>query len=359
VARAGRSYPNRPRLTRHPRNWDWHVTLPVFETLSEWPLIEVVTPSATIPLAAFQTVSEWPTLDLDYDYALALPVFETLSEWPDPGAQVPILPGDRITDDFQIEFNGTLFGGPGNIYQITSDGVEGWDDLPGMDSANVSRPTWHGSWPGRTLAQERQVTATIAVNVADDQDWAGAVATLRRLITPPVGETGQPLVVSTRNEVLVCLEAVADSRAMSTGAYHVGWAPVAVRWIVADPRRYNVQRSGVTIPPGATIEISNAGNVASHPLLRIDGPVVNPSISNTTLGRTLDFLLTLNSGQRLIIDTDAGNATVGGESVLSTLTGSSSPVSDFALERGNNSITFSPDSGGDIGLVALYRDAWL
>ncbi|MGI5274900.1 phage distal tail protein [Nonomuraea sp. CA-218870] len=237
--------------------------------------------------------------------------------------------------------------------------MEGWEDLPSMDSSNVARPTWHGSWPGRFYAQERQVTATIAVNVGEGGDFAGAVAALRHLLTPPVGETGAPLVISGRDEILMAPEAVVDTRAMPTQSFHVGWVPVAVRWICSDPRRYNVIRSGVAVPPEATVDITNAGNVATHPLLRVDGPVVNPSLANTTLSRTLDFVLTLAEGERLVIDTDAGNATVDGESVLSTMTGTSAPVGDFVFERGVNSITFAPDSGGDAGLTVLYRDAWL
>ncbi|MEU6725458.1 hypothetical protein ABZ917_17260 [Nonomuraea wenchangensis] len=315
------------------------------------------TPNANLFLGPFETVSEWPELELAYDYGLVLPVFDTTSEWPDLGVVVPIKPGDSITGNYQIEYNGTLFGGYGNIYQILS--VEGWDDLPGMDSSNVSRPTWHGSWPGRYRSQERQITATLAVSVGSDDDWAGAVATLRRLLTPPAGETGMPLVVSTRDEILMVPEAVVDTRAMPMASYHVGWAQVSVRWIAADPRRYNVVRSGVSIPPEAGEDIENAGNVASHPLIRVDGPVVNPTITNLTLNRTLNFLLTLNSSQRLTIDTDAGNATVDGESVLSTLTGTSAPVADFVLERGTNTLTFAVDTGGSGGLTVLYRDAWL
>ncbi|SET47958.1 phage distal tail protein [Nonomuraea wenchangensis] len=357
MARAGRSYPNRPSLSRHPRNWDQSRTLGIFETVSEWPPVSVETPNANLFLGPFETTSEWPGLEFAYDYHPVLPVFETTSEWPSPGVSVPIKPGDSITGSYQIEYNGTLFGGHGNIYQII--GVEGWDDLPGMDSSNVSRPTWHGSWPGRYRSQERQVTATLAINVGDGDDFAGAVATLRRLLTPPASEAGQPLVVSTRDEVLMVPEAVVDTRAMPMASYHVGWVQVSVRWICADPRRYNVVRSGVAIPPGSTADVENAGNVASHPLLRVDGPVVNPVITNPTLERTLSFLLTVPSGQRLTIDTDAGNATVNGESVLSTLTGASAPVADFVLERDTNVLTFAADSGGTTGLTVLYRDAWL
>ncbi|HEY9372080.1 phage distal tail protein [Streptomyces sp.] len=359
MARAGRSYPNRPNIARHPRNWDWHIALGPFETLAEWPAITAETPNADVLLAPLETLSEWPGLDIAVDFAATLPAFETLSEWPDPGVVVPVLPGDDITGNYQIEFNGTVFGGYGNQYQIIAGSVEGWDDLPALDSANVPRPSGHGAWPGRYLAQARQVTATIAVNIGDGGDFAGAVAEIRKLLTPPAGETGAPLVISTRDEILLSLEAVADSRAMPTGAYHAGWIPVAVRWICADPRRYNVIRSGINIPVASTQTIENAGNVETHPLLRLDGPVENPVVANTTLGRTIAFAVTLNSTQRLTIDTDAGNATIDGESALSTLTGTSAPVSDFVFERGTNQISYTASSGGSKGLVTLYRDAWL
>ncbi|HEY9371596.1 phage distal tail protein [Streptomyces sp.] len=327
--------------------------------MSEWPAVLVETPNANLFLGPFQTVSEWPDLTLAYDQNLVLAPFETLSEWPDPGVQVPILPGDSITGSYQIEYNGTLLGGYGNQYQIIAGSVEGWDDLPALDSSNVARPSWHGSWPGKFYSQERQVSATIAINVGDGGDFAGAIGQIRHLLTPPAGETGAPLVIATRDEVLMVPEAVVDTRAMPTGSYHAGWVSVAVRWVCADPRRYNVIRSGFDIPAGGTVPLENAGNVASHPLLRVDGPVVNPSISNSTLGRTLSFLITLADGERMEIDTDAGNATVAGVSVLSTLTGASAPVSDFVLERGTNELSYAPDDGGAAGVVALYRDAWL
>jgi hypothetical protein len=358
VARSGRSYTNRPVIARHPRNWDWFIDLGPFETISEWPDLEVATPNADAHLGVFETLSEWPAPDIAVDFTAFLGVFETISEWPDSGVDVPILPGDNITGNFQIEYNGTLFGGYGNIYQIIAGSVEGWDDLPPLDSSNVPRPSGHGSWPGIYRAQERQVTATIAINVIDG-DFAGAIAEIRKLLVPPAGETGAPLVISTRDEILMSLEAVADTRTMPTGAYQEGWVPVAVRWICADPRRYNVIRSGINISVSTTAVVENAGNVATHPILRIDGPVLNPTVTNVTLGRTISFAIELSPTQRLTIDTDAGNAIVDGQSVLSKLTANSDPVSDFVFDRGSNEISYTATSGGGKGLVTLYRDAWL
>ncbi len=196
-----------------------------------------------------------------------------------------------------------------------------------MDSGNVARPTRHGSWAGRRLAQDRQVSATIAVNTNDD--FAGALNALRLALAPADDESGLPLVVSGRDEVLLA-EAAVDARVQPTQGYPAGWVPVAVRWVCADPRLYNVDRSGVAISVGQTVSV-----------------------------RTLQFTITLAADDRLEIDADAGNATVGGENVMSTLTGSSAPVPDFVFGRGTNAITYTATSGGENPLTVLYRDAWL
>lgn len=47
----------------------------------------------------------------------------------------------------------------------------------------------------------------------------------------------------------------------------------------------------------------NAGNSAAYPVLRIDGPVANPSIEQTTNGAGLTFDATLADGEYLLIDT--------------------------------------------------------
>lgn len=358
MARAGRAYPNRPIIARHPTNHGRQVDLGPFETFSEWPTITVDTPNANIHLGPFETASEWPPLDLSYEQRFTLAAFETVSEWPPLTVDVPVLPGDSITGDYQIEYGGLLFGGHGNRYQILAGTVEGWDDLPSLDSGNITRPTRHGSWPGRRLAQERQVSATVAINASSSDDFNGLLSTLRQAMVPLDDETETPLVISTRGEMLLAYGAV-DARVMPTGDYHQGWVPVAIRWTCSDPRRYNPDRSGARVPVGTQVTVSNAGNVVTHPLVRIDGPAVNPTIANATTGRTLSFLVTLVGGQRLEIDADAGTVVINGDNAMSTLTGSSAPPADFVLARGSNTLTYSVGDGGSAGAVLLYRDAWI
>ncbi|MFC3986428.1 phage distal tail protein [Streptosporangium jomthongense] len=308
------------------------------------PLLTVET-SAVVPA---------PSARVDADVILG-PVAIAVSI-PHPVVTVPVLPGDQITGDFQIEFGGLLFGGYGNRYQVLAGSVEGWDDLPSLDSGNVLRPSRHGSWAGRRLSQDRQVSATIGIDASGD--FTSALSALRQVLVPPDDETEVPLVVSGRDEVLLAWAAV-DARVIPTQDYATGWAPVQVRWTCSDPRRYGLIRLGVTVPVGVETSLFNGGNVATHPLIRIPGPAVNPILTNALMGRSIQFTITLGSDERLDIDTDAGTVAVGDTNKMSALSGSSVPVQDFVLGVGANPITYTTTSGGAGGADFLWRDAHL
>ncbi|OPG10564.1 hypothetical protein [Microbispora sp. GKU 823] len=72
----------------------------------------------------------------------------------------------------------------------------------------------------------------------------------------------------------------------------------------------------------------------------------------------LEFNTTVPSGQMLIIDTYYGTARLGGNDVISTLSGTSVPVFDLVLAAGANAVTY--DGGGSApGITLLWRHAYL
>lgn len=312
--------------------------------------------AATLAPVLALAVIPTPAISADFNANISLVTVVAVAIIPLPVVGVPILPGDQITGNYQIEYGGLLFGGYGNPYQIIAGSLEGWGDLPSLDSGSVTRPNRHGTWAGRRLAQERQVSVVIATDA--NGDFTGALNALRLAITPRDDETEVPLVVSGRDEVLLAYAAV-DARVQPTRDYSTGWVPVSIRWVCSDPRLYNVVQSGISIPVDSAVDVANAGNVATHPVIRVFGPAVNPEISNGALDRMLAFSITLDAGEILEIDTDNGTATVSGENVMSTLTGASAPVADFVFARGVNPITYTADSGGATPATALWRDAWL
>ncbi len=102
---------------------------------------------------------------------------------------------------------------------------------------------------------------------------------------------------------------------------------------------------------GTTI-INNTGDVDSFPTITVPGACTNPTITNTTTGKTLQFVgLTLSAGQSLIIDCDARTAKVGSVSKIALL----SADSEFwTLAPGNNTITFGVSSGTVTANVDYY-----
>ncbi|MER6575838.1 hypothetical protein [Nonomuraea sp. NPDC001023] len=309
----------------------------------------------TIPLAAFSLGWEFPALAL----TVPLGTFELGWEFPAITASVPPNAGDQLTGaPGQIEWNGTLWG-PGTSFTVQS--IDGWRSLPQLDNLNVQRPSRHGAWAARRLAQQRLVTIRLQPNsVTDPEQIDDLLAQLDAVTGVLEDETEWPLVIKGYGDAQLAFGAIADRDIPMDADYSVGAPSVAVLIVCSDPRRYSLSRTGVDLPLGNVIQVTNAGNVASHPILRIPGPVVDPTITNQTLGRVIQFSVTLADGELLVIDTNAGTAIVGSDSQMSDLTGVSVPPTEFVLARGANRLLYSSTSGGDTHpAVCLYRDAWM
>lgn len=360
MARSGRSYTNRPIIARHPRTFDRLLTLGPFESVSEWPAIAVDTPNVNLFLGPFESVSEWPALGFVRDQIFTLPAFESVSEWPALTVSVPPSPGDAMSGaDGELEWNGhlerLLAGGGQALHRITE--LEGWEDLPGIESGNTARPSRDGSYSGRKFAEERVVTATIQL---DDNTgtFAQSLAFLRRATAKPEDDTEYPLVIRLRGETLLAYGAV-TGRILPTGLVGAGLVQATIRWTCSDPRRYSLDLQGTTIPLGTPTDILNDGSAETHPLIRLAGPVTDPVLTNSTLDQVIAFDLEVPAGETLTLDTDNATATMGGDSQMSALTGASVPVGDFVLTAGGNTIAYTATSGGGEGADVLWRHAHL
>ncbi|MFI6510144.1 phage distal tail protein [Streptosporangium sp. NPDC050855] len=359
MARIGRGQPNRPIIVRQPRNYDAHPPLPVFETAAEFPPLDIFTPGITVPLSAFETAAEFPPLVVHKDAGFILPVFETAAEFPELTITTPILAGELITGNFQIEWGRLLLGGPGNVYQILEPGVEGWDDLPELDSGNAPRSARHGSWTGRDYAQQREVSATIGIDGPQDSTaWVLAMRNFRRAFGVSEDGSEQTLTIRTLGETLLA-RAKAQARVMPAGLYGQRWTAVSVRWTCSDPRRYDLQQESVTVDAGSTDTCINDGDVATSPRIKVFGPVANPVITNVSMGRILRFLVSLNDGQLLDIDTNAGTVLIDGEDAMDTLSSLSVPIEEWVLAAGTNTISYSVSSGGLGGIELQFRSSYL
>ncbi len=352
MARLGRGTSTSSKVVRPFRRQDAEHGLGVFATSSTFPPLTVTSPSVAFTLPVFATTSQFPTFTIEYDTQFALGVFATTSSFPEIAPDVPILPGQFLTGHYPIEWARTVFGvAP---YYVIS--VEGWDDLPEIDSGNAVRSARHGSWPGRDFAQSRTVSAVIAISDSAE-GFGGARRDLRRILNVSEDGSQLDLVIRTDSETLKT-KAKINGRVLPTESYGQGFTAVAVRWVCADPRRYDLQQQSVTITPGGAEFLVNDGDIATNPIIKINGPVVDPVITNDTLERILRFNITLADGKQLIVDTDAGTVTLDGDDRMDTLSSLSVPVEEWVIPAGTSRISYATTSGS-AHIELLFASAYL
>lgn len=269
------------------------------------------------------------------------------------------MPGDLITGDYQAQL-GTLLLGAGTPYEIEADtGLVGWDDLPGLDLADVPRPNAPGAWPGTIQPQSRIITIQLSVH-NDGAGHAANIAALRTATTATLlaGET--PFAVQLGGQMLFC-NARCLQRSLPTGDnYAGGRTPKALVQLEAtDPRRYSpALSSAVTGPPaatsgitwpvtwpvtwpagtaGGTVNVVNSGDFNTPLTISIRGPLTTPAVYRLDTGDVLELGTTMAAGDVAIIDTLAGTVTMNG-STANLLTDRSAPVTTFLMPPGTTSL---------------------
>ncbi|MFI6299536.1 hypothetical protein ACIBEJ_48635 [Nonomuraea sp. NPDC050790] len=355
--RLGRSQPFPPILAPIHRSISQQVELAPFDADVDFPPLSVVTPDARVLLGPFDADVDFPPLTLSYGHSITLAPFDADVDFPPLSVVTPIQPGDAITAAGQVEWNGTVWG-PGTALVVQQ--IDGWHSLPGIDNLNVERPSRHGAWSGRKIGQQRLVT--IRMRLSSGPDPHAVDDLLDQLLSATgIGEddTELPLVIKGYGDPRLAYGAVIDRDIPMNSDWSIGRPTISLLIACSDPRRYNVLRSGAALTAGVPTPVVNAGNTGTHPIVRFDGPVSNPKLTNATLARDMEFLIELEAGQRLEVNTDLGTASVGATNVMGALTGSSVAPPDFVLGRGTNALTYTVGSGGAIPCSVLYRDAWL
>lgn len=127
------------------------------------------------------------------------------------------------------------------------------------------------------------------------------------------------------------------------------------------------QSGGVTFPiifpitfgssSGGSSTVNNYGTVDSPPVITINGPVINPIISNDSTGEKIGLNLTLVSGDSVVIDT--GNTTILQGNATNRMGYKNTGSTFWSLNPGDNAIRFSADAY-DVGTAVIaYRSAFL
>lgn len=115
----------------------------------------------------------------------------------------------------------------------------------------------------------------------------------------------------------------------------------------------------VPTAPNGQLVVTNSGTTVTYPILRVQGPVFNPQITNFTTGQSLSLTYSLQTGEYLSVDTLNRTILLNGES-------SRYSALDFlnsewwGLVPGANDIRFNLGQFSIGAFLRLdWRDAWI
>jgi hypothetical protein len=121
----------------------------------------------------------------------------------------------------------------------------------------------------------------------------------------------------------------------------------------------NPDNTGMSYGSGSTSAnlITNDGWTTTYPIITIQGPAINPKVTNVTAG---DFLLvdtTIGTADELVLNTDLRTVTLNGVSRRALLNNSSTW---FAAPPGTSYYTFTATgTDGNTNCVVTWRNAYI
>ncbi|PWV51263.1 MULTISPECIES: phage distal tail protein [Nocardiopsis] len=261
--------------------------------------------------------------------------------------------------------------------------LEGWDDLPEIETGNVERAARHGAWPGAALAGQRLVTAVgVLTGAGSLTDVRTVLRPLRRALTLTDGARQHPLEICVGGESLTA-HAQVTARVIPGGpAFRSARPIVTVQWTCADPRRYGNDRQNTVNPPrpsedgleypleypldhgqpahGGGANLLNDGDSPTHPVVEVAGPCSRPRLINRTTGTNLEFGLTLAGSDRLVVDCDQGTVLLNGVDGFHHIAPASVPPEHWTLAPGTNPVHFRPQTSEPEAWARFrWRDAYL
>lgn len=277
--------------------------------------------------------------------------------------------GDLITTSWQWELNGLLMGA-GTVYEVQTFDVWAAPDLRQGESARAQQ---HGLYPGTDWLGGRFAKLKVTVKPTSPAADIAARQVLAAAWKPPTSGTSQ-LVWQEADGVKYTLfgkPRLADTR----GEYRM---PSECRFIATDPRIYaNTQSTASTglatstgglsfaasapfvfgtSGSGSTMACTNAGTFAAPWTATFAGPLVAPTLTHVSSGKTLILSgASLAAGDSLVVDSAAKTILLNGTASRYSWLAAGSQW--FDLEPGANSVNLTGASGA--GTVTMtWRSAW-
>ena len=215
----------------------------------------------------------------------------------------------------------------------------------GVEVSRWNRPGFHGIKTPRAFWRERIMRLIVGIRAADSATYESKRRDLMAAFDLP--RDGLTLLKFVTQGGL-SLQCYVQLNAQIQAPFRAGEVTIGdarIELIAEDPLLYSqsLTTQDITFVAGSG-NVNLGGKAPVYPTIRIHGNVTDPVITNTTLGKTVDFSgLTVPAGE--YVDIDMLNETVSNQSGVSVY--EYVDADDFWwLQEGNNAVTISATVGG-------------
>lgn len=291
--------------------------------------------------------------------------------------------------NYSFAFNDFEFGGGNSVYQIMT--IDGLEDLPVIRNQDDNRGYQDGMWTGRDFLSGRNLVFTITVRGDSNFGMFHYLDLLQANLVPQQQGTGL-LQFQLPGSDLQRIDARVRRRAIQINPdYSSGLATAVYEFFCPDPRYYDDQEKSTDLINATTVAgrtynrvytatatnpanpdqtgmsygggagapnlITNDGWTTTYPEITIQGPAVNPKITNVTAGAFLLIDATIGTNDQLVLNTDYRTVTLNGVNRRALLNNSSTW---FAAPPGTSYYTFTATgTDGNTACVVTWRNAYI
>lgn len=280
-----------------------------------------------------------------------------------------------VSTNYEIEFGGVKIA-DGDKRIITSFAPF---ESPTIRSSDQLRGQQDGLFPGTDYYGDRTVTLELELWGDDETDFYNAYSQVRNACVLSVEKTLEFKVPGFPENLTMMARCRKVSGLIIDQSFDLQVGKMVLQFTSTDPRLYGVAQSSVTnfvgTQPGRTYNLTfdrnfggvvasntinavNNGNYNAPWSARIDGPVTNPSIEHADLGKIVQLIGTVNTGEYIQVSSPPYSTIMLG-GTASRYSWLQNSANWFLLRPGSNNIRFNGTSAGTPTMTLSWKSAWV
>jgi hypothetical protein len=279
---------------------------------------------------------------------------------------------------YSFAFDGYVFGGGNSVHQILD--LNGLESLPSIRNQDDNRGYADGMFTGNDFLSGREITATILTVGGNGLSAQANYNLLQRALLPQTtGTTILQFQLSLANGLQRVNARVRANRTLVDPDYTYGYIRSQYTFFCPDPRFYDdtLQTASLAVSnalgrtydrtynlvygfgsTGATTTIENNGWATTYPTITLNGPILNPTLGNSTTGDYITITGSYSNTDIIYVDLDSKYVTVNGVAARNLVTGTSTW---FGAAPGANQfyLTGASTLAGVTAATVQWRSAYI